>query len=81
MNDRNEMVLVLPDETLKTLGIDEDTLFETCYENGRIIIRILDEDDLDEDEDYEDGDIPEECFECPHFCWHYGVCTLDKERD
>lgn len=78
MNERNEMVIVLPEKTVKSLGLDEDTIFETYFEDGKIVIHVLDEDDLDEVEDCEDSDIPEECFECPHFCWHCGVCTLDE---
>lgn len=78
MSDNKEIVLVLPGKTLKSLGIDEDTAFETYFEDGKIIIHVLDDDELDELENYEDNDIPEECFECPHFCWHCGVCTLDE---
>lgn len=76
MNDRNEILLVLPEETLMALGIDEDTAFETFFEDGAIKIRILDEEDLNEDKYFED-DIPFECIDCPHFCWRCSVCTLD----
>lgn len=78
MNDRNEMILVLPERTIKALGLDEDTIFETYFEDGKIIIHVLDEDELGEIDEFEDDDIPEECLECPHFCWHCGVCTLDE---
>ena len=78
MNDKNEMALVLPEKTVKALGLDEDTAFETYFEDGKIIIHVLDEDDLNDIEDDEDSDIPEECFECPHICRRCGVCTLDE---
>lgn len=78
MNDRNEMILVLPEKTIKALGLDEDTIFESYFEDGKIIIHVLDEDDLGEIDEYEDDDIPEECLECPHFCQRCGVCTLDE---
>lgn len=78
MNDRNEMILVLPEKTIKALGLDEDTIFESYFEDGKIIIHVLDEDDLGEIDEYEDDDIPEECLECPHFCRRCGVCTLDE---
>lgn len=82
MEYRAEFALTLPDELLDALGIDEDTMFEAYYDDGKIKVRILDEDDLgdefeDDDEDFED-DVPEECAECPHYCWHCGVCTLDE---
>lgn len=78
MNDKNEMVLVLPEKTVKALGLDEDTAFETYFEDGKIIIHVLNEDDLGDFEDDEDRDIPEECSECPHLCWHHGICTFEE---
>ena len=78
MNDRNEMILVLPEKTIKALGLDEDTIFETYFEDGKIIIHVLDKDEVGEVDEFEDDDIPEECLECPHFCWRCGVCTLDE---
>lgn len=72
MNEKNEMVLVLPEETIKTLGIDEDTAFETYFEDGAIKIRVL------EEEVIYGGDIPLACEDCANFCWHRCVCTLKK---
>lgn len=80
MDYRAEFAITLPDKLLDTLGIDEDTLFEAYFDDGKIKVRILDEDDLDidyDDEDFEDDEVPEECAECPHYCWHCGVCTLE----
>lgn len=84
MEYRAEFAITLPEDLLKALGIDEDTLFEAYYDDGKIKVRILDEEALedefeDDDEDFDDNiDVPEECAECPHFCWHCGVCTLDE---
>ena len=85
MECRAEFAITLPEDLLDALGIDEDTLFEAYYDDGKIKVRILDEEALedefeDDDEDFDDDDIdvPEECAECPHFCWHCGVCTLDE---
>lgn len=83
MEYRAEFTITLPEELLKTLGIDEDTLFEAYYDDGKIKVRILDEDDLEEDYDDDDfvdddDEVPEECTDCPHYCWHCGVCTLDE---
>ena len=84
MEYRAEFAITLPDDLLDALGIDEDTLFEAYYDDGKIKVRILDEEDLedefeDDDEDFCGNiDVPEGCAECPHFCWHCGVCTLDE---
>ncbi len=84
MEYRAEFAITLPEDLLDALGIDEDTLFEAYYDDGKIKVRILDEDDLkdgfeDDDEDYDDDiDVPEECAECSHYCRHCGVCTLDE---
>lgn len=75
MEYKTEFRITLPEELLNTLGIDEDTLFETYFDTGSIKVRVLDEDDLENE--FED-DVPEECAECPHYCWHCGVCTLDE---
>lgn len=80
MEYRAEFAITLPEDLLNALGIDEDTLFEAYYDDGKIKVRILDEEALeDDDEDFDDNiDVPEECAECPHFCWHCGLCTLDE---
>ena len=57
MEYKAEFAITLPEDLLDALGIDEDTLFEAYYDDGKIKVRIL---------------------ECPHFCWHCGVCTLDE---
>ncbi len=80
MDYRAEFAITLPEELLDALGIDEDTMFESYFEDGKIKVRILDENDLGENydgEDFEDDEVPEECAECPHYCWHCGVCTLE----
>ncbi len=81
MDYRAEFTITLPEELLDVLGIDEDTMFESYFEDGKIKVRIIDEDfedDYDDEEIYEDDEIPEECTECPHYCWRCGVCTLDE---
>ena len=83
MDYRAEFAITLPGNLLDALGIDEDTLFEAYFDDGKIKVRILDEDDLkdelEDDEDFfDDDEVPEECADCPHFCWHCGVCTLDE---
>ena len=43
MDFRMKITLTLPEEMIKTMGITEDTLFITSYENGQIQIEPYDE--------------------------------------
>ena len=54
MDFRMKITLTLPEEMIKTMGITEDTLFITSYENGQIQIEPYDEDDIEDIEDFED---------------------------
>jgi hypothetical protein len=79
MEYRAEFAITLPEKLLETLGIDEDTLFEAYFDNGKIKVRILDEDEFEDDDgSYYEDEVFEECAECPHYCRHCGVCTLDE---
>ena len=78
MDYKAEFTITLPDELLDALGIDEDTLFEAFYEDGKIKVRPLDEDDLYEDiEDSAEDEVPEKCVLCPNYCWNCGSCTIN----
>lgn len=78
MDYKAEFTITLPDELLDALGIDEDTLFEAFYEDGKIKVRPLDEADLDEDiEDSDENEVPEKCVLCPNYCWKCGSCTIN----
>lgn len=77
MEYKTEFRITLPEELLNALEINEDTLFEAYFDAGSIKVRILDEDDL-ENEFEDDDEVPDECAECPHYCWHCGVCTFDE---
>ena len=78
MDYKAEFTITLPDELLDALGIDEDTLFEAFYEDGKIKVRPLDETDLDEDiEDTDEDEVPEKCVLCPNYCWKCGSCTIN----
>lgn len=81
MDYKVEFTLALPDELLDTLGINEDTLFEAYFDEGKIKVRILDEEITEDDfgnENFEERDeVPEECIDCPHYCRRCGVCTLE----
>lgn len=80
MDYKAEFTITLPEELLDALGIDEDTLFEAFYEDGKIKVRLLDEECLDEDNedfDADEAEVPEKCVLCPNYCWKCGNCTID----
>ena len=78
MDYKAEFTITLPDELLDALGIDEDTIFEAFYEDGKIKVRPLDEAELDEDiEDSDEDEVPEKCVLCPNYCWNCGSCTIN----
>lgn len=64
----------LPDEAADTLGIDEDSVLESYYENGCIYIRKVDDDELEELIHEDDC---EECEDCAMLCPHCQHCILD----
>lgn len=64
----------LPDEVADTLGIDEDSVLESYYENGYIYIRKVDDDEIDELTHEDDCD---ECEDCAMLCPHCQHCILD----
>lgn len=83
MKNITEFSFTLPEDLLDALGINEDSMFETYFEDGRVKIRLLDEEDCQEEAenedvvDDEDLNIPEKCVLCPNFCWHCRKCTID----
>lgn len=64
----------MPDEMADTLGIDEDSVLESYYENGYIYIRKVDDDEIDELTHEDDCD---ECEDCAMLCPHCQHCILD----
>lgn len=64
----------LPDEAADTLGIDEDSVLESYYENGYIYIRKVDDDEIEELTHEDDCD---ECEDCAMLCPHCQHCILD----
>lgn len=83
MKNITEFSFTLPEDLLDALGINEDSMFETYFEDGRVRIRLLDEEECQEEAenedvvDDEDLNIPEKCVLCPNFCWHCRKCTID----
>ena len=64
----------LPNEVADTLGIDEESVLESYYENGYIYIRKVDDDELEELAHESDC---EECEECAMLCPHCQHCILE----
>ena len=64
----------MPDEMADTLGIDEDSVLESYYENGYIYIRKVDDDEIEELTHEDDCD---ECDDCAMLCPHCNHCILD----
>lgn len=62
--ERNfELSINISEEIAEKLGIDESTVFDTYYEDGRLIIAVVDEDEEyydEDDEDYNDEDEDED---------------------
>lgn len=80
-----KMTLELPELFLERNRIDENTIFETFYEDGKIHINTLSEEDLKElaeqgeafPVDPADEELSEACYSCPYFCEICGCCTYD----
>jgi hypothetical protein len=67
--------IAMPDEVANTLGIDEDSVLESYYEDGYIYICKVDDDELDElAHEYDDCT---DCEGCEMFCPHCQNCILD----
>lgn len=79
MDYKKKFTVVLPESLTDVLGIDEETVLETFFEDGKIKIRIIDDDGMENVyEDTNGTEIPEKCIECPHFCHECGVCTVNE---
>ena len=43
MEYKTEFTILLPEKLTAALDIDEDTLFETYFDDGKIKVRVIDE--------------------------------------
>ena len=84
-----ELSINISEEIAEKLGIDESTVFDIHYEDGRLIIAVVDEDEEyydEDDEDYYDDEEDDEYIDCTeddcdefeYRCPHCGKCTLDE---
>ena len=61
--------LRLDPEIIEDLNLNEDTVIEAYFDNGTIIVRILDE---DESEGFDSNP----CSTCNLLCKAKGICTI-----
>lgn len=63
-----ELTVTLPASVTDPEGIDEDTMFESYFEDGAIHIRRIDDSEITPEPD---------CIGCPFFCEEHEICILD----
>jgi len=62
--------LTVAPEIAEELNLDEDTVFETYFEDGKVIVRVL-----DDEASQELNSTP--CDLCPFFCARKGICLAN----
>ncbi len=79
MEIKSQININLNEGLCDALGINEDTIFVTRFENGKLIIEIVeDEDDeVSEDDLYDEGECSSGCENCEFFCHRCGKCIID----
>lgn len=79
MEYKTEFTILLPKKLTAALDINEDTLFETYFDDGKIKVRVIDESEF-EDElsncDLTGND--KACAECPNCCRSCGRCLFES---
>ena len=79
-----EITLKIPESIEKNEQLNEDTFFDTYFENGELHIRTILIPDMD-DEDFEEEDVVRlceeltgRCWACPYYCDIYHCCTYQE---
>lgn len=71
MDLKLKLTVTLPEELTETLGITENTLFGTSYEDGHIIIESYNEDEfVSPDEEYDEDEKYCSCCKCKYCTKH-----------
>lgn len=79
MEYKTEFTILLPEKLTTALDIDEDTLFETYFDDGKIKVRIIDESEFENELSNCDlTDNGKECAECPNYCHSCGRCLFES---
>ena len=91
--ERNfELSIYINEEIAEKLGIDENTVFDTYYDDGRLVVAVVDDDEYYDDEtdysyeeDEEEDDYidctEDDCEECEYHCPHCGACIIDDPEE
>lgn len=73
MEYKTEFTILLPEKLTAALDIDDDTLFETYFDDGKIKVRVIDESEFENELSNCDLiDNGKECAECPNYCHSCG---------
>ena len=90
MERNDELKFKLNDDTVKELGINEDTVFDVYYKDGYLYVEAVGdyyEEEADDPEDRVDDESDEiectgeNCDDCGLCCPHCGGCLLDDDED
>ena len=77
MEYKTEFTFLLPEKLTAALDIEEDTLFETYFDDGKIKVRVIDESEFeDELSNCDLTDNGKECAECLNYCRSCGRCLF-----
>lgn len=79
MEYKTEFTILLPEKLTTALDINEDTLFETYFDDWKIKVRVIDESEFeDELSNCDLTDNGKECAECPNYCRSCGRCLFES---
>lgn len=79
MEYKTKFTILLPKKLTAALYIDEDTLFETYFDDGKIKVRVIDENEFeDELSNCDLTDNGKECAECLNYCHSCGRCLFES---
>ena len=57
-------------------SIDENTHFETKFENGEIVVNVIDQQEIKKQIDLEIEKFKRDCIRCEFFCEKCGHCSI-----
>lgn len=79
MEYKTEFTILLPEKLTSALDINEDTLFETYFDDGKIKVRVIDESEFENELSNCDlTDNGKGCAKCPNYCHSCGRCLFES---
>ena len=76
MEYKTEFTILLPEKLTAALDINEDTLFETYFDDGKIKVRVIDESEFEDE--LSNCDLTDNDKECPNYCHSCGRCLFES---